>query len=70
MLCPAGDAIVGDWVSTNNFATDGILIQVNAVMGGGAHDQGKKATDGRDIDYLPADFLAAIGAAFGTCFAP
>jgi hypothetical protein len=69
-LCPEGAAIVQAWVSENNFATDGILVQVNALMGGGAHHNGNKPTDGHDIDYLPAGFSEAVGTAFFTCFAP
>ena len=69
-LCPEGDAIVQGWVEENDFDTDGILVQTNALMGGGALRQGNKTTDGHDIDYLPAGFSEAIGAAFGTCFAP
>lgn len=69
-LCPEGDVIVQAWVDANEFDTEGILVQVNALMGGGALEQGNKATDGHDIDYLPEGFLEAIGAAFGTCFPP
>jgi hypothetical protein len=63
VLCPAGDAIVQAAVTAHNFDTDGILVNVNALMGAG-----KQATDGRAIDYLPAWFSQSIGAAFGTCF--
>lgn len=67
-LCPEGDAIVQSWVDDNDFDTEGILVNVNALMGGGAAHQGKKTTDGHDIDYLPDGLSAAIGQAFGTCF--
>jgi hypothetical protein len=67
-LCPAGDALVLDAVDTTDFDTDGVLVNVNTVMGGGALAQGHKTTDGHDIDYLPAPVTAAIGQAFGACF--
>jgi len=63
LLCPAGAAIVAEAVAANEFDTDGILVNSNALMGAG-----KQATDGRGIDYLPGWFSASIGAAFGTCF--
>ena len=63
VLCPAGDAIVEAAVAANDFDTDGILVNTNALMGAG-----KQATDGHAIDYLPAWFSQSIGAAFGTCF--
>jgi len=63
LLCPAGDAIVMAAVAANSFDTDGILVNSNALMGGG-----NAVTDGRGIDYLPSWFSASIGAAFGTCF--
>jgi hypothetical protein len=63
LLCPAGAAIVSGAVTANGFDTDGILVNSNALMGGG-----KAATDGRAIDYLPGWFSESIGAAFGTCF--
>ena len=50
-------------VAANDFETDGILVNVNALMGAG-----KQATDGQAIDYLPGWFSQSIGAAFGTCF--
>lgn len=68
-LCREGDTIALAWVEENDFDTDGILVQINAVMGGGAHDNGNKATDGQDIDYLPQGLIDAIDTAFVTCFA-
>jgi hypothetical protein len=62
-LCPAGDAIVEAAVAANDFDTDGILVNVNALMGAG-----KQETDGHAIDYLPGWFSQSIGAAFGACF--
>jgi hypothetical protein len=63
LLCPAGAAIVEGAVTANEFETDGILVNSNALMGAG-----KQATDGHAIDYLPAWFSETIGIAFGTCF--
>ncbi|WP_156409719.1 hypothetical protein [Nocardioides sp. Soil796] len=62
-LCPAGAAIVEGAVAANGFDTDGILVNSNALMGGG-----RQATDGQAIDYLPTWFSESVGAAFGTCF--
>lgn len=64
LLCPAGAAIVAGAVEANDFDTDGILVNPNALMGAG-----KQATDGRAIDYLPGWFSESIGAAFGACAA-
>ena len=70
-LCTDGAEIVSGWLDSNpEFEPDGILVQINALMGGGAHRKGMKATDGHDIDYLPEGLTMAIGAAFGTCFPP
>ena len=71
-LCPEGALIVSEWLESNQeeFDPDGILVQVNALMGGGAHHNGNKTTDGHDIDYLPEELTDAIGAAFRTCFPP
>jgi hypothetical protein len=63
LLCPSGAEIVEDAVDTNEFDTDGILVNANALMGAG-----KQATDGHAIDYLPGWFSESIGIAFGTCF--
>ena len=63
LLCPAGAAIVEAAVTANEFDTDGILVNSNALMGAG-----KQATDGHAIDYLPGWFSESIGIAFGTCF--
>jgi len=63
LLCPTGAAGVEAAVTANSFDTDGILVNANALMGGG-----KQATDGRAIDYLPGWFSESIGIAFGTCF--
>ena len=67
-LCPEGDAIVLAARDSSGFDTDGVLVNVNAVMGGGALQNGHKTTDGHDIDYLPPELTAAIGQSFGTCF--
>lgn len=69
-LCPAGDTLVMDAVAATGFDTDGVLVNIHTVMGGGAAAQGLKTTDGHDIDYLPGELTAAIGAAFGACFGP
>jgi hypothetical protein len=63
LLCPAGAAIVEAAVTANEFDTDGILVNSNALMGAG-----KQATDGHAIDYLPGWFSESIDTAFGTCF--
>lgn len=67
-LCDEGDALVLAAVADTGFDTEGVLVNVNAVMGGGALENGNKSTDGSDIDYLPGQVTGAIGAAFGTCF--
>lgn len=67
-LCDAGDAHVIAAVQASGFDTDGVLVNVNALMGGGAKEQGLKTTDGHDIDYLPDALTQAIGESFGICF--
>ena len=62
-LCPAGAALVSAAVEANDFDSEGILVNPNALQG--AH---KQATDGHAIDYLPGWLSETIGAAFGTCF--
>jgi hypothetical protein len=68
VLCPAGAEMIQDAVAETGFVTDGVLVNVNAVMGGGAAEKGLKTTDGHDIDYLPTEVTGAIGQAFGACF--
>jgi hypothetical protein len=68
LLCPAGAALVETAVAETGFDTEGVLVNSNALMGGGAHHNGLKTTDGHDIDYLPEEVSAAIGQAFGVCF--
>ena len=67
-LCDQGDALVMAAVEDTEFDTEGVLVNVNAVMGGGAHHNGNKTTDGSDIDYLPPQLTEAIGQSFGICF--
>ena len=68
ILCPAGAALVLAAVEETGFDTEGVLVNANALMGGGAHHRGLQTTDGQAIDYLPHEVSDAIGAAFGLCF--
>lgn len=63
ILCDEGDALVQDAIDAAGFDPDGVLVNVNALMGAG-----KQATDGRAIDYLPPEVSQAIGMSFGVCF--
>lgn len=63
ILCPEGDALVQAAVAEADLDADGVLVNVNALMGAG-----KQATDGRAIDYLPPSVSQAIGMSFGICF--